>query len=56
VVTKDSLTNEGKGNPGLTESAIRKAVNAELMKEGWQEAKNRPDVLLNCNILVEKQG
>lgn len=26
------------------------------MKEGWQEAKNRPDVLLSCNILVENKG
>ena len=43
-----------KGNSNLTEQNIRKAVNAELAKEGWREVKNRPDVLLSYDVLVEK--
>ena len=38
----------------LTEQKIRKAVNSELAKQGWREAKNRPDVLLSYDVLVEK--
>ena len=38
----------------LTEQQVRKAVNAELGKEGWREVKNRPDVLLSYDVLVEK--
>jgi hypothetical protein len=39
---------------GLTEQKVRKAVNAELAKEGWREVKNRPDVLLSYDVLVER--
>ncbi len=38
----------------LTEQNVRKAVNSELVKEGWREVKNRPDVLLSYDVLVEK--
>jgi hypothetical protein len=38
----------------LTEQKIREAVNAELEKAGWRESKNRPDVLLNYDVLVER--
>jgi len=38
----------------LTEQKVRKAVNSELAKQGWREAKNRPDVLLSYDVLVEK--
>lgn len=39
----------------LTESKIRDAVNKELEKSaGWKEVKNRPDVLLTYDVLVEK--
>ncbi|MBL7723705.1 MAG: DUF4136 domain-containing protein [Chitinophagaceae bacterium] len=37
----------------LTEQRIRGAVNAELEKSGWREVKNRPDVLLSYDVLVE---
>lgn len=37
----------------LTEKRIRDAVNAELEKSGWREVKNRPDVLLSYDVLVE---
>jgi hypothetical protein len=38
----------------LTERRIREAVNAELAKSGWKEAKHRPDVLLSYDVLVER--
>jgi hypothetical protein len=38
----------------LTEQKVRKSVNAELAKQGWREDKNRPDVLLSYDLLVEK--
>lgn len=39
----------------LTEEKIREAVNSELEKTaGWREVKNRPDVLLSYDVLVEK--
>ena len=42
-------------NNDLTEQRIREAVNKELEKTaGWKEAKNRPDVLLSYDVLVER--
>ena len=39
----------------FTEEKIRKAVNLELEKNaGWREVKNRPDVLLSYDVLVER--
>ena len=38
----------------LTERKIREAVNAEMAKTGWKEVKNRPDVLLSYDVLVER--
>ncbi len=38
----------------LTEQRIRDAVNQELEKAGWKEVKNRPDVLLSYDVLVER--
>lgn len=38
----------------LTERQIRQAVNKELAKSGWREAKNRPDILLSYDVLVER--
>ena len=39
----------------LTEQQIRDAVNKELEKTaGWREVKNRPDVLLSYDVLVER--
>lgn len=38
----------------LTEQKVRKAVNAELAKQGWKESKVRPDVLLSYDVLVER--
>lgn len=50
---------EGQGDKNrsndLTEQRIRQAVNTELEKtSGWREVKNRPDVLLSYDVLVER--
>lgn len=49
-------TGKNDRNPGndLTEQRIRAAVNQELVKAGWREVKNRPDVLLSYDVLVER--
>ena len=47
--------NDRNKNNDLTEFKIREAVNKELVKSaGWKEVKNRPDVLLTYDVLVEK--
>ena len=47
--------NDRNKNNDLTELRIREAVNKELEKSpGWKEVKNRPDVLLTYDVLVEK--
>ncbi|MGB4845670.1 MAG: DUF4136 domain-containing protein [Ferruginibacter sp.] len=38
----------------LTEVNVRNAVNAELQKKGWREAKANPDVIINYELLVER--
>lgn len=38
----------------LTEQKIRVAVNNELVKSGWKEVKNHPDVILSYDVLVER--
>jgi hypothetical protein len=46
---KDRQTND------LTERRIKEAISQELTKAaGWREVKNRPDVLLSYDVLVEK--
>ena len=47
--------NDRNKNNDLTEQKIRDAVNKELEKNsGWREVKNRPDVLLSYDVLVER--
>ena len=46
--------NDQNRSNDLTEQKIREAVNKELEKTGWKEVKNRPDVLLSYDVLVEK--
>ncbi|MDX2049243.1 MAG: DUF4136 domain-containing protein [Chitinophagaceae bacterium] len=47
---------EVKKNPvnDIAEQNLQGAVNKELAKSGWKESKNKPDVLLDYDILVEK--
>lgn len=50
----DNNTDKDRRN-GLTETRIRQAVNAELEKtSGWKESKNKPDVVLSYDVLVER--
>ena len=43
------------GNKDIVETKVREAVNKELEKSaGWRETKNRPDVLLSYDVLVER--
>lgn len=38
----------------ITEVNVRNSVNAELQKKGWNETTTNPDVLINFEMLVEK--
>ena len=40
----------------LIESKVREAVTLELEKTGWNQVKNKPDVLLDYDLLVEKSS
>jgi hypothetical protein len=33
---------------------VHDAANAQLVKEGWREDRNKPDVLISYDLLVEK--
>ena len=38
----------------LMETKIRNAVSKEFEKIGWKESKNRPDVILDYDVLIER--
>ena len=40
----------------LIESKIRAAVTKEFEKIGWRESKNKPDVILDYDVLVERSS
>ena len=47
--------NDRNRSNDLTEQKFREAVNKELEKtSGWREVKNKPDVLLSYDVLVER--
>ena len=47
--------NDRNRSNDLTEQKMREAVNRELEKtSGWRQVKNRPDVLLSYDVLVER--
>lgn len=55
VDTKDSQDDTVKAKiSDLAERNIRQAVNSELAKAGWKEVKNKPDLLLTYDVLVER--
>lgn len=54
IETKEVKTETSKSITDLTERNMKNAVSKELEKAGWQEVKNRPDVLLSYDVLVEK--
>lgn len=39
---------------GLTETNIRNSVNKQLQKVGWREVSKNPDVIVNYELLVER--
>jgi hypothetical protein len=51
-LAKDEDGNERELN--LTEQKIKAAVDKELGKAGWRQSKNSPDVILNYDVLVER--
>ena len=52
---KPEVKEEKKGRKhDLTETNIRNAVNKELQKNGWREVRSNPDVLVNYELLIEK--
>jgi hypothetical protein len=54
VETTESKEEKDKKVSDLTEQNLKKYVNSELAKQGWKEVKNKPDVLLSYDALVEK--
>src|SRR6188474_370363 len=70
-IEKDETVNFGKYNSfawlhgengklenqsDLIESKIRGAVSKEFEKIGWRESKNKPDVILDYDVLVERSS
>src|SRR6185436_10707248 len=49
---------EGKleNQSDLIETKIRNAVSKEFEKVGWRESKNKPDVILDYDVLVERSS
>lgn len=45
---------KGKRRNDLTETNVRHAVDEELQKKGWQLSRSKPDVLINYELMVEK--
>lgn len=54
VNSSETQSGEEQKPLSLTEQKVRKAVNSELAKQGWREVKNRPDVLLSYDVLIER--
>ncbi|MBC7688509.1 MAG: DUF4136 domain-containing protein [Aquabacterium sp.] len=50
----ESADSTGLKKNSLQETNLRQAVNAELAKANWSEAKNKPDIILKHDVLVEK--
>lgn len=50
---KDTEEKTGVNND-LVELKIREAVNRELVKTGWRETENKPDIILSYDVLVER--
>ena len=40
----------------LVETKIRNAVSKEFEKIGWRESKNKPDVILDYDVLIERSS
>lgn len=45
---------EQKNATAFADEKVKMAVNQELQKNGWKEVKEKPDVLLSYDVLVER--
>lgn len=45
---------KGPKETNLADRKTRAAIDAELAKQGWRAVKNKPDVLVSYNMLVER--
>ena len=54
VDKSDEKENKKNRRKELAETNIRNAVNEQLRKNGWREVSSNPDVLVNYELLVEK--
>lgn len=50
----DEKENKKNRRKELAETNIRNAVNEQLQKNGWKEVSSNPDVLVNYELLVER--
>lgn len=50
----DEKENKKNRRKELAETNIRNAVNEQLQKSGWKEVSSNPDVLVNYELLVER--
>lgn len=44
----------GRADNDIVDNNIKNSISAELVKRGWQETGQQPDVLLDYNVMVEK--
>jgi hypothetical protein len=51
----DSLNKSDRSNNDIVDNNIKNSIAAELEKKGWQESDQRPDVLVDYNVVVEKK-
>ena len=51
--SKDKKEDKSSKND-LMDKQVQQSVNRELEKQGWKEDKNKPDVLISYDLLVEK--
>lgn len=49
-----AASEQGTKETNLADRKTRAAIDAELAKQGWREVKNKPDVLVSYDILVER--
>jgi Domain of unknown function (DUF4136) len=51
--SKDKKEDKGRKND-LMDKHVQQSVNHELQKQGWKEDKNKADVLISYDVLVER--
>jgi hypothetical protein len=54
VETRENQNDNSRRATAYADMHVRKAVNAELARQGWREVRNNPDLLLSYDLLVER--